>query len=175
MTPTTEGERTMFNKRTGYDRGDSNDPLSALDRELGASTGHTAQSAHSTTPTPSAPRASTGTETETSGRASGGETVLAEGATFNGKATITGTLRVEGKAQGEVRATDTVVVGRSGHLEANVTTSRAVFNGKYTGRVEAKDRVELQSGSHVEGDIVASNMVMEDGVYFRGNCQIGSR
>ena len=26
-----------------------------------------------------------------------------------------------------------------------------------------------------EGDIVAKNMVMEDGVYFRGNCQIGTK
>jgi cytoskeletal protein CcmA (bactofilin family) len=165
----------MFNKRTGYDR-DSNDPLSALDRELASGTGQSTQSAHTTTPTASTPRTSTGTETDTTPtRGATGETVLAEGATFNGKATVSGTFRVEGKAQGEIRATDTVVVGRTGQLEANVTTSRAVFNGTYTGRVEAKDRVELQTGSRVEGDIVASNMVMEDGVYFRGNCQIGSR
>jgi cytoskeletal protein CcmA (bactofilin family) len=164
----------MFNKRPGYDRPDSNDALSALDRELGADLANTKTNpTHTTTNTPHA--STTNDDDATPARGTTSETVLAEGCTFNGKATVSGTLRVEGKAQGDVRATDTVVVGRTGKLEANVTTNRAVFNGTYTGKVEAKDRVELQTGSRVEGDIVATNMVMEDGVYFRGNCQIGSR
>lgn len=157
----------MFNKRTNYDRIEPNDALSALDRELTPEKNMN----FSTTPAPT----TNPTETEPlAGRATG-ETVIAEGCNFTGKATVTGTLRVEGRAQGEVKATDSVVVGRTGRLEANVITNRAVFNGTYNGRVEAKDRVELQNGSRVEGDIVAPNMVMEDGVFFRGNCQIGAK
>lgn len=157
----------MFNKRTNYDRTDPNDALSSLEREVS-----------SDAPTPYAPTTTTpssSTEAESSTPRNPGETVLAEGCNFTGKATIAGTLRVEGRAQGEVKATDTVVVGRTGRLEANVVTNKAVFSGTYNGRVEAKDRVELQNGSRVEGDIVATNMVMEDGVLFRGNCQVGAR
>jgi len=158
----------MFNKRSNYDRVETGDALSALDRELGSESPSSAS-----TPTPTA--TPTPVEPEIHHSRSTGETVLSEGCSFNGKATIAGTLRVEGRVQGEVRATDTVVIGRSGKVEANIATNRAVFNGSYSGKVEAKDRVELQNGSRVEGDIVAKNMVMEDGVYFRGNCQIGAK
>ncbi len=156
----------MFNKRTNYDRNETNDVLSSLDRDIAPETAAT----HST---PAAQTAKP--ESEPVAARSGGETVLAEGCSFTGKANVSGTLRVEGRAQGEVKATDTVVVGRTGRLEANVVTNRAVFSGSYHGRVEARDRVELQNGSRVEGDIVATNMVMEDGVLFKGNCQVGAR
>jgi cytoskeletal protein CcmA (bactofilin family) len=155
----------MFNKRSNYDRVETGDALSALDRELGNE------------PTPAATPAAAPSHADVEIRPSRstGETVLSEGCNFNGKATIAGTLRVEGRVQGEIRATDTVVVGRTGKVEANISTNRAVFNGSYSGKVEAKDRVELQNGSRVEGDIQAKNMVMEDGVYYRGNCQIGTK
>lgn len=155
----------MFNKRPTNDRPDASDALSALDRELGAemNTNSTATTPHQTH------------DPEAQANRGSGETLLADGCSFNGKANVTGTLRVEGRVQGEVRATDTVVVGRTGRLEANVVTNRAIFSGNYSGKVEAKDRVELQNGSRVEGDIVATNMVMEDGVFFRGNCQIGAK
>jgi cytoskeletal protein CcmA (bactofilin family) len=159
----------MFNKRTNYDRVESGDALSALDRELGSET---------TPAAPTTPPATQQTAAEPEihhHRGTSSETVLSEGCNFNGKATVAGTLRVEGRVQGEVRATDTVVIGRSGKVEANIATNRAIFNGAYSGKVEAKDRVELQNGSRVEGDIIAKNMVMEDGVYFRGNCQIGTK
>ena len=155
----------MFNKRSNYDRVETGDALSALDRELGGET----------TPPPAPTASQAPAEPEIHHTRSTGETVLSEGCNFNGKATVAGTLRVEGRVQGEVRATDTVVIGRSGKVEANISTNRAVFNGAYSGKVEAKDRVELQNGSRVEGDIVAKNMVMEDGVFFRGNCQIGGK
>ena len=155
----------MFNKRSNYDRVETGDALSALDRELGGET----------TPAPTPTTSQAPAEPEIHHSRYTGETVLSEGCNFNGKATVAGTLRVEGRVQGEVRATDTVVIGRTGKVEANIATNRAIFNGAYSGKVEAKDRVELQNGSRVEGDIVAKNMVMEDGVFFRGNCQIGTK
>jgi cytoskeletal protein CcmA (bactofilin family) len=157
----------MFNKRPNYDRIEPGDALTALDRELGSEG----------TPAPNPPTFQAPVETESQAvtKSATGETIIAEGCNFNGKATVAGTLRVEGKAQGEVRASDTVIVGRTGRLEANVVTNKAILSGTYNGKVEAKDRVELQNGSRVEGDIVATNMVMEDGVYFRGNCQIGTK
>jgi cytoskeletal protein CcmA (bactofilin family) len=103
----------------------------------------------------------------------GASTILAEGAKFNGNSTITGTYRIEGTAEGEIEATEMIVVGRTGNVQAKVSTPRAVLNGKFQGKLEASDRVELQAGSRVQCDIKTKNMVMEDGVQFQGNCRIG--
>jgi cytoskeletal protein CcmA (bactofilin family) len=104
----------------------------------------------------------------------GASTVLAEGCRFVGKAQVSGTFRVEGEAEGDLQAVESFVVGKSGSVQANVSTRRAILNGTFRGKIEATDRVEMQAGSNVQADVKARNMVMEDGVHFRGNCQIGS-
>jgi len=103
----------------------------------------------------------------------GAATILAEGAKFVGTVNVSGTYRVEGTAEGEIHATESLVIGRTGIVQAKVKTPRAVLNGQFQGKIEASDRVELQAGSRVQADIKAKNMVMEDGVSFQGNCQIG--
>ena len=106
--------------------------------------------------------------------AAGASTVLAEGSRFVGKANVSGTFRVEGEAEGDIEAADTIVVGNTGNVQAQVTARRAVVNGRLKGKITAREGVEFQSGSQVEADIKAKNMMMEDGVSFRGNCEIGS-
>ena len=105
--------------------------------------------------------------------ARGAATIPAEGAKFVGTSNVSGTYRIEGVAEGEIQASESLVVGKTGNVQAKVKTPRAVLNGRFQGKVEASDRVELQAGSRVQGDIKAKNMVMEDGVSFEGNCQIG--
>ncbi len=135
------------------------------------------QPEHSDTPTSSADSASDNTQTGTQGVArtarGGAATILAEGAKFVGTSNVSGTYRVEGVAEGEIQASESLVVGKTGNVQAKVKTPRAVLNGKFDGKIDASDRVELQAGSRVQGDIKAKNMVMEDGVSFQGNCQIG--
>ena len=104
---------------------------------------------------------------------SSADTVLSEGSRFEGNADVRGTLRIEGNVDGELNATDTVVVGKTGEAQATVRAGRAILNGSFKGKIEAADRVEMQAGSHVEADVTAANMVMEDGVHFRGNCKVG--
>jgi cytoskeletal protein CcmA (bactofilin family) len=105
----------------------------------------------------------------------GAATLLADGCSFEGTARVAGTLRIEGKAKGEIHATDSVVIGKSGQVDADVNTRRAVLNGRFQGKIEAEDCVEMQSGSNVDAEIHARNMVMEDGVQFEGNCKIGKK
>jgi cytoskeletal protein CcmA (bactofilin family) len=119
------------------------------------------------------PAAAANTTTTPAATAASAGTFLAEGTSFTGKANIAGTMRIEGKADGELEATESIVVGRTGLVQANLKTRRAVVNGRFQGKIHATDRVEMQSGSRVEADVHAKHMVMEDGVQFRGNCQIG--
>ncbi|HMB68231.1 MAG TPA: polymer-forming cytoskeletal protein [bacterium] len=125
---------------------------------------------HSPTPAESAPNPNRTTATETM---AGAATVLAEGSKFVGKANVAGTFRVEGAAEGTIETADTLVVGSTGGVQADVQVRRAVVNGRFEGKITAREGVEFQSGSQVEADVKAKNMVMEDGVRFSGNCEIG--
>lgn len=118
-----------------------------------------------------APNPNRTTATETM---AGAATVLAEGSKFVGKANVAGTFRVEGNAEGTIETADTLVVGSTGGVQADVQVRRAVVNGRFQGKITAREGVEFQSGSQVDADVKAKNMVMEDGVRFRGNCEIGS-
>ncbi len=160
----------MFNKKANSERGEGPDEMAAP-----SSSG---ASSHSAAPSASTPAGNTepkATKTPSSSPASSGGsgTVLAEGCRFEGKADVSGTLRVEGRAKGDLKASDRLVVGKTGDVQAEVTTRHAVVNGRFRGKIAASDRAELQAGSDIEADIKAKNMVMEDGVQYRGNLEIG--
>jgi cytoskeletal protein CcmA (bactofilin family) len=156
----------MFNKKQTTDRDYTATPYTPPT--------HTPEPTTPTAPTSHIPEPmTTNAATPNPNQTTAASTFLADGTTFQGNAHITGTMRIEGKADGDLEATDAIVVGKTGLVQANLKTRRAVLNGRFSGKIEAVDRVELQAGSRVEAEIHAKNMVMEDGVQFSGNCRVG--
>jgi cytoskeletal protein CcmA (bactofilin family) len=85
---------------------------------------------------------------EESSKSSAMNSIIGAGSTFNG------TLRTEGGLRGDVSAT------------------QAILGGTVIGTVRAERQLELQSGSRVEGDIFTRSLIMEEGVFFEGNCRM---
>jgi len=96
------------------------------------------------------------------------ETVIGSDSTFTGSLAGQGTVHVDGRFRGETLASDCLVLGRTGDVEADVEVREAVIAGRVTGKLFASERVVLQSGSHVEGDVYTGSLVIEEGVYFNG-------
>ena len=155
----------MFNKKQTTDRDYTGVPLTPPI--------YTPEPTHITPTTHTTETTTMSTTTPTTTAATNASTYLADGSSFTGKAQIAGTMRIEGKADGDLEATESIIVGKSGLVQANLKTRRAVLNGRFSGKIDASDRVELQNGSRVEAEIHAKNMVMEDGVQFSGNCRVG--
>ncbi|MFN8177601.1 MAG: polymer-forming cytoskeletal protein [bacterium] len=158
----------MFNKKQTTDRDYTATPYTPpmYTPEPPTPTAPTSHTPETMTTNPTAPNPNANQATSAS-------TFLADGTTFQGNAHINGTMRIEGKADGDLEATESIVVGKTGLVQANLKTRRAVLNGKFSGKIDASDRVELQAGSRVDAEIHAKNMVMEDGVQFSGNCRVG--
>lgn len=91
----------------------------------------------------------------------------------DGDCTTEGTLRVEGRVEGSVRAEKAVVVGSDGIVVGDIETQDAVVSGRVEGSIVAKSRVELQAGSHVEGDIRSRRVKLEEGGFVEGRIQMG--
>lgn len=105
----------------------------------------------------------------------GGEnmnTIIGKDTTFSGTLEVAGTLRVDGVIKGEVNVTDTIAIGPSGKVEANVKTKNAVISGALKGNIHASDRIELQAKANIMGDLVTKSLVIEQGAIFHGNCKM---
>ncbi|HCC33762.1 MAG TPA: hypothetical protein DEQ28_07705, partial [Clostridiales bacterium] len=71
------------------------------------------------------------------------ETVIGRGATVNGTLNGTGTLRVDGKVEGQVVHRGDVVVGETGLIEAAIQARNITVAGEIRGSVEAEGKLEL--------------------------------
>jgi cytoskeletal protein CcmA (bactofilin family) len=96
--------------------------------------------------------------------------VIGEGSAFDGNLEVSGNLRVDGKFTGQIRVTETLVVGKNGLVDADVDTKSAVVAGTIKGNLSASEKITLQSGSRLEGEMVTSRLVIEEGVSFQGSC-----
>jgi cytoskeletal protein CcmA (bactofilin family) len=100
------------------------------------------------------------------------DSILGSGSTCNGSLKVEGGLRVDGAVDGEVVVSGTLTVGREGVITGDVTVGQAIVGGTIHGTMRVDGQLELQSGSRVEGDIFTRSLVIEDGVFFEGNCRM---
>ena len=106
-------------------------------------------------------------------RGAGGEasmSLIGPGTNIVGDLTTEGTVRVEGRVEGTVRAGKTVIIGTTGEVVGDVLTQDAVIGGRVRGTVVAESRLELQSTCDIEGNIRArtQHLKMEEGARFNG-------
>ena len=100
-------------------------------------------------------------------------TVIGPGAKFTGNLEIDGTLEVNGEVEGTVTCSETLVVGPQGKLKAEIEVRDATISGRVEGKIQARERVELAAGSHFTGDVHSKSFMIQDGVFFEGNCSMG--
>jgi cytoskeletal protein CcmA (bactofilin family) len=96
--------------------------------------------------------------------------IIGAGMRIVGDLTTEGTVRVEGRIEGTVRAGKAVVIGKEGEVVGDVFTQDAVIGGRVQGTVLAESRLELQATARIEGQISAraQHLVLEEGCRFNG-------
>ena len=116
-----------------------------------------------------------GKEPENQNMGGGQTSILAQGCKFDGKIEVRGTLRIEGEFKGDIGTPESLVIGKTGVVHAKVRVKNAIIGGQLYGNIVAENKIELQSGSHVEGDIKTKRLVIDEGVFFEGNCSMGAK
>jgi len=109
------------------------------------------------------------------GGAGGNASILGAGSHFNGNTTVQGNLRIDGEFEGDINCRETLEVGKSGILKGTLSVKNASISGRVFGNITATERIELKAGSHLEGDIVTKRLVIDEGVFFEGNCRMGEK
>lgn len=104
-----------------------------------------------------------GDEKEKQGGRDAEVSLVGSGMVVEGDCRCDGSLRVDGRVQGTIRAGKSVVVGEDGEVEGDVFTEDAVVVGRVVGTIRASSRAELKEGCRVEGDIHSSSVRLEEG------------
>ena len=95
-----------------------------------------------------------------------------QGTEFLGELRFRDTFRVDGRVKGRIVSDNTLIVGESGTIEADIDCGVVSIRGSVTGRVCGRQRVELLAGGRVQGTLVSPRLVIEEGAFFQGECDM---
>src|ERR1041385_2563790 len=95
-------------------------------------------------------------------------TLLGRGATFEGKLTFDGTVRIDGRFKGEVFSDDVLVIGEGAHVEAEIDIGEVIVQGTVVGNIKAKRSIEIHAPGRVKGDLHTPSLQIDKGVIFEG-------
>ena len=99
--------------------------------------------------------------------------IIGPGMTVVGDCSTDGTIRVEGRVDGSVRAGKAIVVGKDGVVDGDVSTQDAVIAGHVRGTLVAASRLEIQATAHIDGEVRAKRMQLEEGALLNGTVHMG--
>ena len=102
------------------------------------------------------------------------QAVLGQGTRIEGQLTFDGNVRIDGHVEGEITAKETVLVGESAVVSAQIQANMVIILGRVNGDVTARKRVELRAPGKLIGNLNTPGLVIHEGVTFEGNCTMGS-
>jgi cytoskeletal protein CcmA (bactofilin family) len=95
--------------------------------------------------------------------------LLGQDSEFHGKLSFLGTVRIEGRFEGEVLAEGTLVVAAGGCVRGRVEVGTLIVTGGLVeAQVVARHAVELSPPGQLVGDVVTPAFHIERGAVFRG-------
>lgn len=93
---------------------------------------------------------------------------LDKGIEFRGVLTFEGTIRVDGKIEGEIVSKGTLILGNEAFVNGTINVGSLISQGKIQGDVVAKNRISLLSGSTLNGNMKTPVLIIEEGAFFEG-------
>ncbi len=99
-----------------------------------------------------------------------GRAYLDRGSKISGKLFFEGPVRIDGQVDGEISANDSVTVGESAVVTAQVKAASVVIAGKISGDIIAAKRIEIRPTAKVFGNLTTPVLVVHDGALFEGHC-----
>ena len=99
---------------------------------------------------------------------------LGPGSKFEGKLSFDEMVRLDGSFSGEIRSSDTLVVGETAEIEGTIIVGALILSGRFKGDIKATTLVELRTPARVEGTIETPTLKVEEKVIFNGEIKMPS-
>jgi len=102
-------------------------------------------------------------------------TFLGKGAQFKGIIHFEGTIRIDGRLEGEIHTKGTLMVGENAVIEGDISADVVVSGGLINGNIVASEKVQLLSAGIVTGTIKTPLLSIEEGVHLYGMCDVAGK
>ena len=99
---------------------------------------------------------------------------LGKGTEFKGVLSFEGTIRVDGKVEGEVLSKDTLIAGDGALLQGEITVGTLISSGRIMGNISASQKVHILAPANIQGNIKTPKLIIEEGVTFNGKCEMAA-
>jgi cytoskeletal protein CcmA (bactofilin family) len=100
---------------------------------------------------------------------------LGSDALFKGTLSFEGTVRIDGKFEGTVQTKDTLVIGETGDMQADIDVGILVCKGKLKGTVVASKKIEMHPASKITGNVKTPAVSIELGAVLDGQLNMTGR
>ena len=98
-------------------------------------------------------------------------TLVGTGSRVDGKVECDGTLRVDGKITGDLQCRESVVIGETGYVEADIAATVVIIAGELHGNATASEMIELMPTGKLYGNATAPSIEVSKGAFVSGRCE----
>ncbi len=91
-----------------------------------------------------------------------------QGSSFEGKLSFKDTVRIDGHFTGEITSENTLIIGETGEIQANIRSKTVIISGSVSGDVEAGTKVVLHKTARVQGNLETPSLMIEEGAALNG-------
>jgi cytoskeletal protein CcmA (bactofilin family) len=99
---------------------------------------------------------------------------LGTGSRFEGKLNFDEMVRLDGSFSGEIKSTDTLIVGETAIIDGDIQVGSLILSGQFKGSIKATCMVELHAPAQVEGVIESPLLKIEEKVVFNGEIRMAT-
>lgn len=85
-----------------------------------------------------------------------------------GDFTAQGSARLDGRVNGNVTVTGTLILGSTASVSGNIIAEAVVIGGEVQGNITAPEKAELTATAKVLGDIATKVIVIDENAVFQG-------
>jgi len=97
---------------------------------------------------------------------------IGQGVEFKGTINYKGSVRIDGRLDGELHTEGTLLVGKEAVITAKISAGSVISKGKITGDIKANDKILLLSSANMDGSLNTPQLSIEEGVIFNGTIEM---
>lgn len=97
---------------------------------------------------------------------------LGKGSDFKGVLSFEGTIRVDGKIEGDIITKDTLIVGESAEINGNINVGTIITSGRINGNINASKKAQFVAPGAFTGDLNTPALQLDEGFNFNGKCDM---
>ncbi|ABR49292.1 protein of unknown function DUF583 [Alkaliphilus metalliredigens QYMF] len=100
------------------------------------------------------------------------DTLIGKNTSFVGTFHAEGTVRIDGKIDGEINVKGDIFLGETSLITGNVNGSNVLLAGKVEGNVHTSEQLRITATGILCGDIEVKSFIVDENAQFHGNCKM---